>query len=122
MENFDVMSIDLEDYKCIIFSTSFETPLTYLDDINEKLIKCDLDGCKVVFDMLTHIGNNSDRFIEVNFDGKSLDVNTFRHIKISKKHGLRKASSNYFKNHLNILDDSILTSFQKKMLQKGISI
>lgn len=122
MENFDIVSINDEEYKCIIFSTSFETPLTYLNDINQFLLNRDLNSCKVIFDMLTHMGNNSDRFVEAYFDGKTLNVDTFKHVQISKKHELRKAACNYFKDNINILDNSILSSFQKKMLEKGIAI
>ncbi|UII56249.1 type II toxin-antitoxin system RnlB family antitoxin [Cytobacillus spongiae] len=122
MGNFDIVSINTEEYKCIIFSTSFETPLAHLNEINQKLLNHNLNDCKIVFDMLTHIGNNSDRFVEASYDGNKLNIDTFKHIQISKKHELRKTACNYFKDNLNILDYSILSSFQKKMIEKGIAI
>lgn len=121
MKAYKVVNINKDDYKYLVLSTSFETPLTYLEEIDEELAHCD-GKYKVIFDLLLSIGNTSERFIEAMFDGESLIKTSFDYIEISKQSELRKLTTQILKENSDLLENSVLNSFQKKMLSKGITI
>ena len=62
MNEYNILKVNNEDYKVIIFSKSYETPLLYLEDISNELKAQNLSSCKVVFDMLLCRGNTSERY------------------------------------------------------------
>lgn len=122
MKNYEIIKIKHSEYKCIIFSQSYQTPFSYLDKICVELKNYNIFNCKVVFDMLLNMGNTSERFAEATFDGECFIDSTFQYIKIDKKNELRKISIEFLKNNSGILECSILNSVQKKMINKGITI
>lgn len=122
MNEYNILKVNNEDYKVIIFSKSYETPLLYLEDISNELKAQNLSSCKVVFDMLLCRGNTSERYTEAIFDGEQFVNSSFKYIKVDKKNELRKIGLDFFKSNISILDNSILTSLQIKMINKGIAI
>lgn len=122
MNEYNILKINNEDYKVIIFSNSYETPLLYLEDISNELKAQNLSNCKVVFDMLLCRGNTTERYTEAIFDGERFVNSSFKYIKVDKKNELRKIALDFFKSNISILENSILTSLQRKMINKGIAI
>ena len=122
MKTYDIIRIENEDYKFIVFSTTYESPLAYAEEISKDLSYYNIKEAKVIFDMLLNMGNESDRFTEAYFDGNKFDISSFKSIDVSKKSKLRKISCNYFKTNMELLEYSILNSMQKKMLAHGLTI
>lgn len=122
MNKYNILKINNEDYKVIIFSNSYETPLLYLEDISNELKAQNLSNCKVVFDMLLCRGNTTERYTEAIFDGERFVNSSFKYVKVDKKNELRKIALDFFKSDISILENSILTSLQRKMINKGIAI
>lgn len=122
MNEYNILKINNEDYKVIIFSNSYETPLLYLEDISNELKAQNLSNCKVVFDMLLCRGNTTERYTEAIFDGERFVNSSFKYIKVDKKNELRKIALDFFKSDISMLENSILTSLQRKMINKGIAI
>lgn len=122
MNGYNILKVNNEDYKVIIFSNSYETPLLYLENISEDLKLQNISNCKVVFDMLLCKGNTTERYTEAIFDGEKFLDSSFKYIKVDKKNELRKIALDFIKSNTSILDDSILTSLQIKMINKGIVI
>lgn len=122
MNEYNILKINNEDYKVIIFSNSYETPLLYLEDISNELKAQNLSNCKVVFDMLLCRGNTTERYTEAIFDGEQFVNSSFKYIKVDKKNELRKIALDFFKSDISMLENSILTSLQRKMINKGIAI
>lgn len=122
MNKYNILKINNEDYKVIIFSNSYETPLLYLEDISNELKAQNLSNCKVVFDMLLCRGNTTERYTEAIFDGERFVNSSFKYVKVDKKNELRKIALDFFKSDISMLENSILTSLQRKMINKGIAI
>ncbi|MNB77489.1 hypothetical protein D3C75_241750 [compost metagenome] len=121
MKTYDIVRIDNMEYPYCIISTSYETPLTNLSQLTQDLSAYS-SGFKVIFDFLLCSGNSTERFYEAFFDGEHFKENSFRIINLDKKSELRKLSCNHLNQHKEYLDQSVLNNFQKKMLEKGITI
>lgn len=123
MKKYEVLELCYNNYQYLVLSTSYETPLTQIDDINIELSqKYHLKQFKVVFDLLLNMGNNSERFLEAIYDEKERKVVSFNFIEPDKNSILRKTTSEYFKSNVNILENSVLNSQQKKLIGMGIPI
>ena len=85
-------------------------------------MKLNLKNNKVLFDMILCRGNTSDRFIEFKIDSNMLVKSSMSILKIGKKNNIRKLSTNILNSNKEMLENSILTSIQKKMILKGIAI
>lgn len=123
MKNFDIQKLYNFEYNFIIYSTTFESPLTQLNEINAALKLNNINkNTRVLIDLLLSIGNTSERFVEATFDGEMLSRSSFKFVNIPKKHRLRRKACDYFKQNLFLLDNSVLNSSQKNLLSKGITI
>lgn len=111
-----------EENKCIIFSTTYISPLDFIKDIENDLRSVVNYSIEVVFDFLLSSGNCQERFGRINYTGNEFDMRSFQFINVPKKNNLRKVSANYYKDKNENLENSILTSMQKKMIKKGIAI
>lgn len=111
-----------EENRCIIFSTTYVSPLDYIRDIENELRSIVNYSVEVVFDFLLSSGNCQERFGRINYTGSEFDMRSFQFINVPKKNDLRKVSANYYKDKEENLENSILTSIQKKMIKKGIAI
>ena len=120
MKDYSTVPLKDEIYSHIIFANSCESCLFYLEDIINELKSQKTPKSKMIFDMLLCTGNSEDRYIEVVFDGDTFIKSSFKDVFISKKDNIRKISSEYIKSNMEILDNSILTSAQIKMIGKGI--
>lgn len=122
MKDYAIVSINNSEYDVIIYSKSRISPFENIKEIENDLKEMNFSINRVLFDMILCRGNNSDRFIKCDFDGNSLLKNTMEVIILNKKDTLRKISVNYLLNEKEEVENSILTSIQKKMILKGISI
>lgn len=111
-----------EENKCIIFSTTYVSPLDFINDIENDLKSIVNYSIEVIFDFLLSSGNSQERFGKINYTGSEFDMRSFQFINVPKKNNLRKVSVNYYKYKDENLENSILTSMQKKMIKKGIAI
>lgn len=121
MKRYDINIFNKEN-KYIIFSTTYISPLEFIKDIEKELNKIINNSSEVFFDFLLSSGNGNERFGKIVYNGDSFDMNSFEFINIPKKSDLRAFSINYYRNKEENLENSILTSVQKKMIKKGIVI
>ncbi|MCS1382748.1 type II toxin-antitoxin system RnlB family antitoxin [Lysinibacillus sphaericus] len=112
------------EYQCLIMATSHEDPLQDINNI--ELIEHDLQEKKIIgkvlFDMFAQIGDNSERFIELKFDGNKFEYATFNFVSVPKKSGYRNYFKEYFTQEISLLDNTVLNSIQKDLIHHGISI
>lgn len=122
MKNYKIVSVDCEDYDVIIYSEELNHPLSILKEVETELKSMKLQSDKILFDMILCRGNSSDRFIEGKFDGSVIIKNSISVLKVDKKNTIRKMSTQLLLNNREMVENSILTSIQKKMILKGIAI
>ncbi len=107
-----------EQYACLIVICTADSPYNYLDVISKEIEKDKLTG-KVLIDELLHVGNNSKRFLE--FEIVDSGLSNERFVNVSKDSFYREKTCEFYRKS-NLLDGSILSSIQKRMISKGIVI
>ncbi len=106
----------------IVFSTSFMSPLDSLRKIEEEL-STQINGEKeIIFDLLLSNGNNSNRYGKAVYDGQKFKFRSFEIVNTPKGSDLRKFSTQYYKEHIEFINNSILSSAQKYLITNGICI
>lgn len=122
MKNYKIVSINCLEYEVMIYSEEIEHPLSNLNEIEKDLENMNLKNYKVLFDMILCRGNTRERFMECTFDGHYLQKSTMSVLTVNKKHEIRKISTEFLVNNKQLVENSILTSIQKRMILKGIAI
>ena len=122
MKNYEIVLIDSNEYDAIIYSESQLAPFEDINNIENELKEMHLRNKRILFDMILCRGNTQERFIKCDFDGSSLLKTTMEVVKLSKKDVLRKISIKHLSMKKDKIENSILTSVQKKMIMKGIAI
>ena len=112
MENYNIVYLNDELYKVIIYSNSYINPIQYWKEISEEIQKSVNKEVIILFDMLLSNGENFNRFAKAVFDGKEIQFNTIEIINITDEKLLKKINSFYNKK-IRILNNSVLTSSQK---------
>ena len=103
----------------IVYSTSYYSPTEYIQNIEKVLRELNYIG-SVYFDLLLSNGNNFNRYMKVNFDGKKFK-NNFE-IVSNPQLELKKESLKFYQNNFELLENSILSKPIKFMIKKGVVI
>jgi len=106
-------------YPCIIFSTSYVSPMDQLEIVENDLKKIGVMG-NILFDLLLSHGNTPDRFYEVLFNGEKIDIDSLRRVE-SISDNIKQISSDFYHNHVHFLKNSILSNPQKFLIKKRIA-
>ncbi|WP_099329409.1 type II toxin-antitoxin system RnlB family antitoxin [Clostridium paraputrificum] len=122
MKEYSIIRLnDDSEYTNLIIMCNANSPLDYITMIKEDLMKFDING-KVLIDQILHVGNTNKRFISMAYSKNDLEKNEeMEFANISKSSLIRKISCDYLKDN-GLVEFSILTSIQKRMINKGISI
>ncbi|WP_368242516.1 type II toxin-antitoxin system RnlB family antitoxin [Intestinibacter bartlettii] len=116
MDEFAIVQLDDIIYKYLIVCLSCNGILDYLDSIECKLSN-EIIGGKIIVDQLFITGNSCNRFVEINFKNKKINLSTAKNIK-PPKFILRK-SLKILQNNTGALENSILTESIKDRIIKG---
>lgn len=104
-------------YVYLIILCSSNSPYDYIGDISKKL-----DTAKsgaILIDQILHVGNTEKRFMAFQYNGNEIKNGDF--VTIKKDSKIRKLTCDFL-NTSGLIDDSILTSIQSRMIKKGIAI
>lgn len=115
MKHFLLTDSPSDQFKAIVFATSVERPHTHLGALAIEFQRRNLRG-NVLFDLLVTNGPKSQRFFAVNFDGSRFD--SFEPVQPELE--IKKASSQFYSNHLSEFDTSLLTPAMRFALSRGI--
>lgn len=107
--------------KYVIFSTSTDSPLFVLDDINKNI--CLENGQSVLFDQLLQTGDSDNRFLSLKFVNGMFDLSSIKHIdKKQIDETLYKFISDFLRKEQCVLRYSILLEEQKDFILSGGNI
>lgn len=120
MNDYNIFYSVGETYKVLITIFNSDSPLEYLPEIEKKLLSEKIYG-NVLIDQILHVGNTQDRFLALCIDENGFRKDTMKVVSISKSSQYRKLSCDFLKK-TDVFEFSILSSVQKKMIGKGISI
>ncbi|MDB1949203.1 type II toxin-antitoxin system RnlB family antitoxin [Clostridium tertium] len=122
MKKYSIIRLNNDsEYTNLVIICNANSPFDYMTMIKEDLMKFDTNG-KILIDQILHVGNTNKRFISMVYDKNNLEIDKeLEFVNISKGSLIRKISCNYLKDN-GLVEFSILTSIQKRMINKGISI
>lgn len=117
MGAYDIIEIEKE-YKYVVVATSYENPIEEIETIEYELNNKQYCG-KILFDLLLCNGMNSNRYIEMEFNGVYFDMTSSTIIKkISES--IEKVIYQYFKDRPSLVENSVLSNAQQYLIKKGI--
>ncbi|GEM_PF-738295 len=108
-------------FSALIIEVVCEPPTLLLDKIKENLKIRGIKG-RILIDSLLYEGNSNKRFIEVYFDGNEYIKDSFEFTNIERGNKIRKITSDYLRGNNELLEYSILTLLQKKMINNGLNL
>ncbi len=111
-------------YSCMIVATSYSDPLENMEQIallEVNLRHTQIKG-KVLFDMLTCVGDNSERYLSLEFDGTNFDLTSSQFVQFPKGSDIRQLSMKTFRQLKDELYNTVLNSKQINLLLHGIAI
>ncbi|WP_078592937.1 type II toxin-antitoxin system RnlB family antitoxin [Evansella clarkii] len=122
MDSYKIFRLDDQSkYECLFITTSYQDPFEDIHLIESTLKESKIKGY-ALFDLLSQIGDNSERFMEAYFNGEVFEINSFQFLEVPKNSIYRTLTIDFFQKNSFILDETILTSIQKKMIANGITI
>lgn len=95
---FHIQQIDLENYSIIVYSSSYDSLLSYLLDIEQKIKELGITQGYILFDTLLSKGNNSTRFLKQNLKMANLLNHLFKILKLLKIQKLGEKLVNFIEN------------------------
>jgi hypothetical protein len=124
MKEYDIKTFQKgnKEVQYVVFSTFFMSPTDFLEEIEKELSMQINEEKEVIFDLLLSNGNNSNRYGKAIYDGKKFKHRSFEVISIPKDDELRKFSMQYYKEHADYVNNSILSSAQKYLINNGVCI
>ena len=116
---FKIFSDDEGEYKYFVIMCSEEKPYEIIKEIEKKLRTLKKGEGKVLFDLTLGNLDKDTRYIEANFDGRNIDIWSFKIVKNVPQALLRK-SFDYLSRNYQYVENSILTSAEKFKYKKGL--
>lgn len=117
---FHVKQINLENYSAVVYSCSYDSPISYLLDIEHQLEELGIKTGYILFDTLLSKGNSSTRFFEARFEDAKLIKSSIKNIEVPKNSEIRKAACEFYRESGINLKNSLLTEVQKRIINKGL--
>lgn len=121
MKMYDIIKLENLEYAGLVIMCNANSPIDSLSSIYTELKDKNVEG-KILIDEILHVGNTDKRFISFEFrnNQEQIDVE-MKFTNIQKDNILRKISCEYLRKN-DLVQYSILSSIQKRMICKGISI
>ena len=118
-KDFEVIGLaDNLEYNYLVVLCKSESPYEFLDGIAHSL-NSQIGDCKILIDEILHVGNTEKRYMEFSLiDGKLVDG---KFVRIPKSSDFRALSCAFLKNN-DVMEGSIISSVQYRMINKGIVI
>ena len=116
--NYKIVPLEGEQtYAYLIIICTPHSPYDYIGDISKNL-----DAAKqgtILVDQILHVGNTEKRFMTFQFNGNEINNGDF--VSVKKDSKIRKLTCDFL-NDAGLVDSSVLTSIQSRMIKKGIAI
>lgn len=118
--HFDVLPINhISNFDYLLVFKSYTAPSYWLEV--ESIFSGDFTG-KVILDRMLHVGNSKDRFVIYNVVKGKIELNEKKVVEFKRKDPVRIQSNNIYRKYPDIVENSILSSTQKKLLLHGLSV
>lgn len=119
MKKYILEKIYEDEYEYFVISLTYESILDYIEDI-EKNLSMEKNKIIILIDQLLTTGNNKNRFISCEYQNGKIKLFTARNVNCSEN--IRKISSQVLKDNYDLIENSILTKYQKQRIKEGRAI
>ena len=119
---FHIQQINLEKYSLLVCSDSYDSPISYLLDIEKQITELGIGDGYILFDTLLSKGNISTRFFEAKFEDSKFIKTSFKNIEVAKNSEIRRKADEFYRESEINLNNSLLTETQKRIINKGLSL
>ena len=119
---FQIKQICLSNYSAIVYSCSYDSPISFLPNIEKQIQRFGIEDGYILFDTLLSKGNISTRFFEARFEKGKFIKKSFKNIEVAKNSEIRKEASEFYRESGINLNNSLLTEAQKRIINKGLSL
>lgn len=115
-----VEEITLSEFEYLAVPFTIEKHFPIINDVFQDNYK-DFTG-KILVDSFATSGNTEYRFLSYDVTNGDVDLNSMEYVEVPRNNKLRQMSNDILRCHENLVENSILTTTQKKMLFKGMDI
>lgn len=119
MKKYNLKKINEDEYTYFIISLTYESILDYIEEIENEL-SIEKNIRLILIDQLLATGNNKNRFISCEYQNGKIRLFTAKNVEC--KENIRKISSQILKDKYYLIENSILTKYQKQRIKEGIAI
>ena len=123
-KNYQINLLENQKYQIIIFMKSL-SGLTFLQErlnIEKDLADMNIKEADVIVDNLPHQANTSQRFVEAVFKEGAFVKSSIQYVNIKKGDTIREIASKYYQENGHLLNDSLATTVQKRIIRKGYTL
>lgn len=119
MKKYILEKINDDEYTYFIILLTYEGILDYIEEIENKM-NVEKNKVIILIDQLLTTGNNKNRFISCEYQNGKIRLVTAKNVNCNET--IRKISSQVLKNNYDLIENSILTKFQKQCIREGKAI
>lgn len=112
-------AINSNGFHTLLLLTNSDAPLTPISEVEKITSK--LKNGRILIDQILHCGNTEERFISLEVVNGIVKKSSICFFKVSKGDIIREESRKILCDN-NLIEFSILSDIQKRMLKKGIAI
>ncbi|MDE5051763.1 type II toxin-antitoxin system RnlB family antitoxin [Niallia taxi] len=105
----------------LVIPLSSENPLGLIGELASKGALSNLTG-KLLVDNIFRTGNNKRRFFVLNYSEGEIDFKSIEFLDLDRKDAIRITANQYLRDFPEVVNNSILSSAQKLLILKGVSI
>lgn len=106
-------------FNALLLLANSDAPLTPINEIEKAISK--IGNGRIIIDQILHSGNTGERYICLDIVAGKVNQSSISFYTLPKGDNIRKLSRQILYTN-NLIDYSILSSIQKRMLKKGIPI
>lgn len=119
MKKYILEKLNEDEYTYFIISLTYEGVLDYIEEIESEL-SIEKSIRIILIDQLLTTGNNRNRFISCEYQNGKIKLYTAKNVDCNEN--IRKISSQILKDKYNLIENSILTKYQKQRIKEGRAI
>ncbi|MDY3360015.1 MAG: type II toxin-antitoxin system RnlB family antitoxin [Clostridium celatum] len=120
-EEFNIVVMNDFKYSVVIIDKTSEPPTYLLPKLKDELISNSISG-DILIDSLLYSGNSNERFIKANFIDGDFIKGSFEFVDIERGNVIRKITSDYLRDNQELIEFSILSTMQKRLVIKGCNL
>lgn len=107
-------------YDWQVVCLSYDSIYSYIQLIQNDLTAQNVCEAKVVFDQLLITGNNTNRFLSIDFCDNAFLFGTAKNI--VPETNIKQKTHSILLQNIKLLDNCVLTKKQVKMIKKGLAL